>query len=82
MSRDGSSGRDDGLGPFTYSFRPGPGGPYGAVFVRGPAEAPPPKAGDVLTLTTDGCYDADFEVAEVTAEDGGWSANCIRLRSR
>lgn len=68
------------LGPFRYDFRPGPGGPHGAVFIRGPARAPRPTAGDLLTLTTDTNHDADFEVTDVTDEGGGWSAMCVKLR--
>lgn len=67
-----------GFGPFSYRFRPGPGGRYGAVFIRGLDGAPPPSRGDVFTLAADGGEDVDFMVEDVASEDGGWWANCHR----
>lgn len=70
------------LGPFNYGFRPGPAGPFGTIYIRAPRGAPMPKAGDILVMTTHDCYDADFEVVEVTCERTGWWASCERRRPR
>lgn len=64
------------LGPFRYTFRPSPAGPFGMILIRAPADAPQPHRGDLLTLSTSGGYDVDFEVIQVSLEGEGWQATC------
>jgi hypothetical protein len=74
-------GRQDppqGLGPFSYSFRPSPAGRCGAILIRGPEGAPPPAPGDLLTLAIDDDRDAEFEVTEIARISEGWWASCER----
>jgi hypothetical protein len=65
-----------GLGPFSYDFRPSPAGPFGTILIYAPEGAPPPACGDLLTLSTSDCSDADFEVMKVSRECRGWRADC------
>jgi len=37
-----------------------------------------PALGDMLVLTTDDCYDADFEVTRTVSEADGWWIGCER----
>jgi len=68
----------EGLGPFSYGFRPSPAGRFGTILIRAPEGAPTPARGDLFVLTTDDCYDADFEVMEVVREADGWRVGCER----
>jgi len=70
-----------GLGPFAYAFRPSPAGEDGTILIRGPGPAPLPARGDLLILTTQDCYDADFEVTDVVLRSSGWWVGCQRKRS-
>ena len=68
------------LGPFQYGFRPSPEGVCGSILIRADSCAPIPALGDMLILTTDDCYDADFEVTQASAEPDGWWIGCERRR--
>lgn len=68
------------LGPFAYAFRPSPAGERGTILIRASDGAPAPACGDVLILTTEDCYDADFEVTDVVRKALGWWVGCERRR--
>lgn len=64
------------LGPFHYKFRPSPAGPFGMILIQAPQDAPRLRRGDLLTLSTSGGYDVDFEVLDVLKKGEGWQAEC------
>ena len=66
------------LGPFQYGFRPRPHGVSGSILISATRAAPMPALGDMLVLTTDDCYDADFEVTRTVSEADGWWIGCER----
>lgn len=66
------------LGPFHYGFRPSPEGLSCSILIRATSAAPIPALGEMLILTLDDCYDADFEVTQATSEPDGWWVGCER----
>jgi hypothetical protein len=46
------------------------------ILIRAGRGAPLPAVGDMLIVTTDDCYDADFEVTQVTTEADVWWIGC------